>query len=69
MGDTIEFYHDDQLIAAVKSSFAPRKGEKINIKNKTYIVVGRTYTVDYAGERFAHCVCVVNLRRATMEDL
>lgn len=64
MTDTIEFYCDDKLVTAVKSSFAPDPGEKVNIHKVTYVVLGRTYTVDYAGERFSHCVCVVNLTLA-----
>jgi hypothetical protein len=62
MEDIIEFYVDDHLVTAVKSSFAPDIGEKVNIMKQTYEVIGRTYTVDYANERFAHCNCIVNLR-------
>jgi hypothetical protein len=61
MADSIEFFYDGRVIAYVDSSHAPDRGDMVNIKSTTYHVIGRTYTVDYAGERHAKVVCIITL--------
>lgn len=50
--DMIEYYAVDEenLVCTVKSNMVPTVGSFINISNKTWRVVGVTYTVDYSGE-------------------
>lgn len=50
MADSIEMYLGDEQrpFLFLDSSFAPEKGDLINLEKKTYIVLGRSFTVDYA---------------------
>ena len=50
--DKIEFYMQDSNLPFkhIDSSFAPLKGDLINIKKIIYKVVDRSFTIDYDGE-------------------
>ncbi|GEM_PF-3718179 len=50
--DTIEFYVVGKKghIAVAESSHAPQKGDHVCILGETYVVAGRSYTVDHARE-------------------
>lgn len=65
--DRIEFYEraTSALLASTQSSHAPDRGDKVNIRSKTYVVAGRSYTVDHAAEfHLTSVVCVVSLKLA-----
>ena len=60
--DRLEIWLGDSLLLGVDSSFAPQEGELINIKNVTYLVVGRSFAVDHAddfAERQVRCNVIV----------
>lgn len=68
--DRIEFHLGDRIVAWADSSHAPDRGDKVNIRKVTYVVIGRTYTLDHADEpRERSVVCVLNLRREEMDDV
>lgn len=48
--DRLEIWEGEALIFSMDSSFAPNEGDLINIKKTTYRIVGRSFTIDYAGE-------------------
>ncbi len=51
MSDRVEFYLDKkaQPFCSVASSFQPNDGDLVNIKKVTYVVLGRSFTVDTDG--------------------
>lgn len=48
--DRIEFWEGEHLMFGMDSSFAPAEGELVNIKKRTYRVIGRSFTVDHADD-------------------
>lgn len=65
MKDQIEFHLDGAAIVIADSSHAPDRGDLVNIRGATYVVIGRTYTVDHSDEpRERRVVCVINLENA-----
>ena len=64
MDDQIEFYEGGKCIAVVKSRYSPDRGDLVNIRQETYCVVGRSYTLDYADDaRNRQMTCVINLEK------
>ena len=61
MKDMLEFYVGKRCICALESSHAPDRGDMVNINKITYKVTGRTYTIDYVGERNVHANCIITL--------
>lgn len=57
--DRIEFYLGDACVSRIESSHAPDRGDKVNIRKTTYVVVGRSYTVDHADEFWQRSLCCV----------
>lgn len=63
MRDMIEFHLGEKIIAWAESSHAPDRGDMVNIRSTTYVVKGRTYTVDHADSTVQRSVvCVINLQ-------
>lgn len=64
MTDTIEFYllGSPTPMFSIRSSFAPSEGEYVNIKGATYVVRGRSYTVDNSDQVERSIRCNVILR-------
>jgi len=48
MGDIIEFYCGDRMVAIVSSSMVPPVESLISIRAKTYTVLSVTYALDHA---------------------
>lgn len=50
--DTVEFYHEghQQPFCIVDSSFQPNDDDLVSIKGVTYVVLGRSFAVDYSGK-------------------
>lgn len=70
--DRIEFYREGERghIAVTDSSHAPDRGDKVNIKGVTYMVLGRTYTVDQSDNwNLTSVVCVITLGPLPDEQL
>lgn len=57
--DTMEFYYDNSVVASIKSSMAPRPGDRISIRKQTWLVDRVTFALDYAegppSERVMRC--------------
>jgi hypothetical protein len=53
VADTVEFYEDGnhQPFMTLDSAFAPNDGDLVNIRGETWVVLGRSFAVDYADER------------------
>lgn len=68
MSDKIEFYLGEkkQPFVTLFSSFQPNDGDLVNIKGVTYVVLGRSFTVDHAGQRdeSIRCNVIVKKQRA-----
>lgn len=69
MRDIVEFYllHSPSPFLRVQSSFAPVEGDLINIRGVTYIVVGRSFSVDHGDEPVymqARCNVLVEVYKA-----
>lgn len=61
--DIIEFWHGPDVLCTVESSFAPDRDDLVNIRKKTYKVIGRTFTVDHSEEGYLKQVaCIINLK-------
>ena len=64
--DRIEFYLDgkENPFCIVRSAFQPNDGDLVNIRGITYKVIGRSFTVDRAGEhdQSARCNVIVEKR-------
>lgn len=71
MADKLEFYDGDkqQPFLTLASSFQPNDGDLINIRKVTYKVVGRSFTVDHAGEVDESIRCNVILKRTTSGEV
>ena len=50
MNETLEFYLDNSLnpFLVVNTSYQPLDGDLINIKKETFVVIGRSFTVDHS---------------------
>ena len=50
MTDTVEFYREasQHPFCAVAASFQPHAGDLVNIKGETWVVVGRSFSVDHS---------------------
>lgn len=63
MGDSVEFYVKDRQMPflTVSSSFQPNDDDLINIKKKTWRVIGRSFTVDNSdsSEKSMRCNVIV----------
>lgn len=53
MSDTIELYREKSMrpFLTIKSSFQPGDEDILNIRGVAYKVIGRSFTVDRAGEQ------------------
>jgi hypothetical protein len=62
--DTIEFYEEPSKrpFLIIDSSFQPADGDLVNIEGKTWLVLGRSFTVDYAGKETQSVRCNVIVR-------
>jgi len=49
--DVIEFYHGEDLIAAVNSSIALQEGRPINIRKKAWRITRVSYAIDRADDQ------------------
>lgn len=60
--DRVEIFMQDKLLVQLESSHAPDRGDTINIRQKNYKVIGRTFTVDYADSISQRQInCIVNV--------
>lgn len=64
--DVVEFYRNKvmQPFLCIESSFAPQDNDLINIRGETYKVLGRSFSVDYAGtmQQRVRCNVILELR-------
>jgi hypothetical protein len=67
MTDTVEFYRDKSAypFLTIESSFAPVKGDLVNIIGQTWKVLGRSFTVDHGDDPMRRAMrCNVIVRAA-----
>ena len=66
-GDTVEFYLPDKVnpFLIVDSSFQPNDGDLVSIKGVTYVVLGRSFSVDYSGKPEQAMRCNVIVEKQT----
>lgn len=66
MNDRIEFYEDGVATPFlwIESSFQPADGDLISILGKTWEVIGRSFSVDYADRTHRQMRCNVIVRAA-----
>jgi hypothetical protein len=52
ISDVLEIYEEDKRVPFVRisSGFQPSEGDLINIRTVTWLVLGRSFTVDKAGD-------------------
>ncbi len=52
MANTLEFYLESMQspFLRVETQFSPVVGEQISIKGVTWVVIGRSYSVDYSSQ-------------------
>lgn len=60
----VEFYKEgvQQPFCGVAAGFQPEEGDLVSIKGETWKVVGRSFSVDYAGTANAEMRCNVIVR-------
>jgi hypothetical protein len=66
--DSVEFYEDGHLgpFLIVDSNFQPNDGDEISIKKETWIVIGRSFSVDYSDdsrEKAMRCNIIVERKK------
>lgn len=66
MPDRVEFYEDgvSSPFLWLESSFQPADGDLISILGKTWKVIGRSFSVDYADKTHRQMRCNVIVRAA-----
>lgn len=68
MSDKLELYFEGKThpFLTIASSFQPNDGDLINVKGVTYVVLGRSFTIDYAGQAHesVRCNCIVKKQKA-----
>ncbi|WP_199097142.1 hypothetical protein [Dyella sp. ASV21] len=57
MPDRLEVYEGKTFLVSVNTSHAPMKGEGISIRGKWYVVVKRSYAIDYADQPDSRQMC------------
>lgn len=67
MGEIVEFYEDGRShpFLRIASGLQPSAGDLVNIRGETWEVLGRSFTIDRAGERDQEMRCNVIVHRAT----
>jgi hypothetical protein len=70
MTDKLEFYFEDKQnpFIILDSSFQPNDGDLVNIKGVTYVVLGRSFSVDHSAKPERSIRCNVILREQTAKE-